>query len=89
MSYELPPSNIAGARRRLPVPTADPALHVDYADVLEQAKINEREKVLRELYSEVSSVSTDRGRSYDYRSDPKRPDEIKSEILALIRRKQS
>lgn len=87
MSYELPPSNIAGARRRLPA--ADPALHVDYADVLEQAKINEREKVLRELYSEVSRISTERGRSYDYRSDPKRPDEVKTEILALIRGKQA
>lgn len=89
MSYELPPSNIAGARRRMQVSAAEPGLYVDYADVLEQAKLNEREKLLRELYSEVSRVSTDRGRSYDYRSDPKRPDEIKTEILQIIRNKQS
>ena len=87
MSYELPPSNIAGARRRMPA--AEPGLFVDYADVLEQAKINEREKLLRELYAEVSKLPTRNERSYDYRTDPKSADEMKTSVMNLIRSKQS
>lgn len=89
MSYELPPSNIAGARRRQPMPAAEPGLFVDYADVLEQAKLNERESLLRELYREISGVSTRSETSYSYRTEARGADAVKTEILRIIERKQS
>lgn len=47
---------LAGQRR--PV-AADPALTVDYADVLRQAVANERYRVLREVRNAVAKVPTE------------------------------
>lgn len=85
MTYENPPSRIAGRR---PLSASQPSLHVDYADVLAQAVVNEREKVLRELAREVSQIRVDK--SYN-EPEYKRPtaDSVRKQVLSLIRNKQS
>lgn len=62
-------------------------LNVDYKDVMEQAIRNERAAVLRKIRNAVEGVKTSKDRdSYSYHSDPRSPDEVKRDVLAILTR---
>ena len=60
-------------------------LHIDYADVLAQAVINERHRVLREIRLKVESIETSK-RDSDYRTKDVSWQSVKGDVLNTISR---
>ena len=62
-------------------------LNVDYKDVMDQAVINERLRVLREIRKRVEKTPTRRERdSYSYSTTPRGAEEFQRDILAILER---
>lgn len=75
------------ARPTRPTPPERDALVVDYADVLEQAVANQRWQTLREVLALVEHTpTTEPSSTYTYRSEGRRANDVKSDILAGLNR---
>lgn len=68
---------LAGSRR----PPRQDGLFVDYKDVLDQAVINERHRILREIRARVGRIQTTRERSGSYSRDPRSAEDFKKDVL--------
>lgn len=62
-------------------------LHVSIDALLEEARQVERDKVLLEVRREIGAVQVWKGGSFGYGSDPRRGDEVRTDILSIIDRK--
>ena len=71
---------LAGSRR----PPREDGLFVDYADVLRQAVVNERHRVLREVRERVEKIKTTKERDRSYSSDPRPASDFKRDVLREI-----
>lgn len=71
---------IAGQRRQ----TATEVLTVDYADVLRQAVLNERARVLRNIRMRIDKISTTSQSSRSYSSDSRPAADFKKDVLREI-----
>lgn len=62
-------------------------LNVDYKDVMDQAVINERLRVIRKAREAVEETATRRDRdSYSYSRDNRSAEEFQRDVLAILDR---